>query len=1025
MERTDFNQKFQAEKARLNPEQRLAVETTEGPVMVLAGPGTGKTQVLAFRIAEILYKTDSAPRNILALTFTESGVVAMRERLASLIGITAYGVGIYTFHSFANRIINDAGAEFYKSHALDPIDDITQLKLVMQLIDEINHPLLRPVRAPYFYVKPVISAIKSLKNEDVTPSRLKELCDGEITALMNSSESVSKTGKNKGELKQSVRDTVEKLERTKIVAAVFARYQEELTTRGLYDYEDMILFVVKSFHDNPDLLAKYQEQFQYILVDEYQDTNSAQNTLVRLLGNYFENPNIFVVGDDKQSIYRFQGASMTNLLNFKEWYKDSQLISLRENYRSGQIILDNAHALINQNQEQLAKVLPDIETDLRGQEPESEVIFTTYTTDDKEVIGVLSKIKKLLEAEVPASEIAIIYRENSEAAAFADLLTRQGIAFHLEAGSDVLQDDDVRQLLNLLELADDPHNEFALFRFLYASYSGMQALDLVQLSRWRKENRSTWANLMTLEERPETIPPSPWNNLRACYTKVAAWHHYQANHNLGDTVEHIFADSGLLASILQQSDHLDRLHRMRCFFDEIKATMTSVTFATLNDLFERVHIRKTYHLPLVCAPLVERSDAAIRLMTAHKSKGLEFSYVFMPHCLEAKWGRGKKRDLITFPEGIVSHHHEGEEQELEEDRRLFYVGLTRAKKTVYLSYAELDTANKKQLPCQFIAELTQVSMDPAEETGSAVTLVDFFSPVTHHFKETTSQSYLKDIVTKQALTPTGLNTYLTCPLEYLYKYVYCIPGVREAYQAYGTAVHKALELWGTWSKDGSHPYNLEIILSVFTETLIKEGLTEEEVARYKLLGIDVLTAYYKDHALGWIPPLATEYSFTPHSVLLDGTIPITGKLDKIEPIKGSKAVRVVDYKTGRVRSRNEIEGKTASSDGDYKRQLIFYTVLAEADPFFPYTIAEASLAFVDDQKKFSVETFAITKAEREELKELIRSVYGEITALHFEHTPHKRKFEQDESLCDLLRLSVTPPTRIDLPIVSSSELATT
>ncbi|HEY1074978.1 MAG TPA: UvrD-helicase domain-containing protein, partial [Patescibacteria group bacterium] len=979
-----------------------AVETIDGPVMVLAGPGTGKTQVLAFRIAEILQQTDVHPRNILALTFTESGVVAMRERLVSLIGVTAYGVGIYTFHSFANRVINDAGAEFYKSHSLDPIDDITQLKLIIRLIDEVNNERLRPIRAPYFYVKPIIHSIKSLKNEGVSPDRLRTLCREEITTLETSDESISKSGKNKGGLKQSVKDKIERLERSAALADIYERYEAEITERGLYDYEDMILFVIKSFQENPSLKAQYQEQFQYILVDEYQDTNNAQNTLVRSLCDYFESPNLFVVGDDKQSIYRFQGASMANLLNFLEWYPDATLISLRQNYRSGQPILDNAHTLISSNTEQLTKVIPSIHSELTAQFSEAKVIFTPYTTADKEALGVVQGIKALLAQGVKASEISVIYRENSEAASFTDLLARQGIPFHLEAGNNVLKDPDVRQLLNILELTHNPDNEMALFRLLHAPYSGIETRDLITLGRWRKQQRTTWTKLLA-GDCPETdVPINDWSCFQTLKHKVEAWHRYSLQHNLGDTVEHVFLDSGFLAHVMQQHDHMDRLHRVRCFFDEIKSIMTSVNFATLDDLFERLEIRQTYNLALIPSPLSERSDDAIRLMTSHKSKGLEFEYVFVPHFYDGLWSNGRKSELISLPEGIVPHHQESDEQAIQEERRLFYVALTRAKKAVFLSYSELDAANKKLLPCQFLTELNSVTT-AAPVATNLMPITAFFSPIQTHFVEETSKAYLRDIVTKQSITPTGLNTFLTCPLEYLYKDVYCIPGVREAFQAYGTAIHKALEMWGNWSKTGAHDFGLASILSVFTETLVKEGLTQDEVNRYQRLGEDVLTAYYQEFALGWVPPLATEYSFTPHGVLLDGRIPITGKIDKIEPIKGSKHVRVIDYKTGRVKSRNEIEGNTASSDGDYKRQLVFYAVLAESDPFFPYTIGECALSFIDDQKKFTTEVFEITKQEKDELRELIRNIYAEITSLNFIHTPHKQSFNKGESLCDLLR----------------------
>lgn len=1011
---TELTQKYLTEKAKLNPEQRRAVETTEGPIMVLAGPGTGKTQVLAFRIAEILLQTDSAPRNILALTFTESGVVAMRERLASLIGTTAYGVGIYTFHSFANRIINESGAEFYRSHALEQIDDITQLRLVMELIDHYEGELLKPARAPYFYVKPIISSIKSLKNEGVSPDLLRQLSHEEITALENNPESLSKSGKSKGQLKQAVKDHILRLQKSIDLADIYEKYEAELAERGLYDYEDMILFVLRSLQNNPELKARYQEQFHYILVDEYQDTNSAQNELIRLLGDYFDNPNICVVGDDKQSIYRFQGASMANLLSFRDWYSSVTTISLKENYRSGQIILDNAHALIERNKDQLTHILDDITAELNAQDKAGKVQFISFASPDTEALWFAKEVRRLLDSGVPASEIAVIYRENSQAQLFTDLLTREGIAFTLESGTDVLRDNDVRQLISLLKLTANPLDDNALFHYLHAPYSGVGSATLVAFGQWCKRERLRWGEVLRKEERPEPVSGEEWGNLITLRERINEWYRLAASQSLGEVVEYVLRDSGLLKHIMEQVDHIERLHRVRCFFDDVKRLVATSPYATLSELFDRITVRQTYNINLVSRPFIEENVGAIRLMTAHKSKGLEFEYVFMPDCIDSRWGGAKKSQLITLPAGIVGHHQVSVDQEVEEQRRLFYVALTRAKKQVIISYAEADAEGKKQMVCQFISELPQAEVVTSTLSQKQLAVTAFFSPVSSRFVTEQNQAYLRDIVSKQAITPTGLNTYRTCPMEYLYRNVYCIPGVREPDQGYGTAIHKALEYWGRMSQSNS-VVTLPEILSIFQEALVREALNDRDAARYRRLGEEVLTAYFESHRDTWAPPLAMEYSFSPHNVLLDGAIPITGKLDKIEPISGSKHVRVVDYKTGRVRSRNEIEGNTSSSDRDYKYQLIFYTILAEADPFFPYTIGEAALAFVDDDKRFTVESFTITQEEKEEVREAIRWMHNEMQQLHFEHTPHKKRYGKGESLCDLLRSDLEAPTVEPLP----------
>lgn len=993
-------QSFEDQKAKLNPEQRRAVETIEGPVMVLAGPGTGKTQVLAFRIAEILQQTDVNPRNILALTFTESGVVAMRERLANLIGATAYGVAVYTFHGFANRVINESGAEFYKSRDLEQIDDIRQFKLIARLLDSGEYPELRPARAPYFYVKSVLSTIKNLKSEAVTPDILRERVNDTITSLQDDPKSISASGKSKGELKQTVKNKIEQLTRTLRLADVYEAYQTELDATGRYDYEDMILFVVDKFRENPDLLADYQERFLYVLVDEYQDTNNGQNQLVRLLGQSVESPNIFVVGDDKQSIYRFQGASMANILNFRAWYPESAIVTLKENYRSGQPILDASHQLIVQNAGQLTHVLPELDPKLHAQTDKAVIELVPYSSPDQELLGLAESVRKLLASGVPAAEIAIIYRENREAESVADIFSRQGIGFVLESGDDVLRDRDVQQLINILRVAENPDDDQSLFRYLHAPFSGIPTGDLLVLSRWFRTSEGKLYEAVCKSEAPEGLDLT-WQAFEDVCSKIQDWYRYSRHHNIADTVEYILASSGLLPWIMLQPDHLERLHRLRAFFEDVKRLSADEAESGLNDLFERINIRQTYRLPLIAQPVIETGDGAIRLMTAHKSKGLEFAHVFIPNFLDGHWSNTKSKKIISLPDGLVSYHQVTEEEDLEEERRLFYVALTRAKSHISISFSEYDSENKKQVVSQFLHEIGEVvKVTPPKLT---VMTDSFFSPVEQNFKESKSREQLLSIVQDQPLSPTSLNTFLQCPMEYLYKHVYKIPGVREADQAYGVAIHRALEEWGKWSKAGD-TYHKADVLRIFHTSLNEQGLLKSERQRFNDLGDKVLNAYYDQFCASWVAPMAVEYSFGPHKVLLDGKTPITGKLDKIEPIAGSRNVRIVDYKTGRVRSRNDIEGLTASSDGDYKRQLIFYAILAESDPFFPYKIGEVCLVFVDDDCKFTSETFIITPEEKKEVKALMHSIYDEIIQLHFDHTPHKKRFGQGESLCDLLRV---------------------
>jgi ATP-dependent DNA helicase UvrD/PcrA len=355
--------KFNEEYNQLNEKQRLAVDTIEGPVMVIAGPGTGKTQILASRIGKILLETDASPGNILCLTYTEAGVVAMRKRLLHFIGPDAYKVNLFTFHAFCNEVIQDNLSLFEKT-SLDPISELEKIELFKKLIDSFpkNHLLKRYRGDVYFEIHNLDRLFSTMKKEGWSPSFINQKIDEYLADLPNRDEFIYKRRYkdfNAGDLKRDkIAEEKEKMEKLRAAVNEFDPFQQLMRRHDRYDFDDMINWVIKAFEENKNLLADYQERFLYILVDEYQDTSGTQNKIVELLINYWERPNVFVVGDDDQSIYRFQGANVENMLAFTETYKDDLLkVALVNNYRSVQPILDTSKTLIDRNNERLINKL--------------------------------------------------------------------------------------------------------------------------------------------------------------------------------------------------------------------------------------------------------------------------------------------------------------------------------------------------------------------------------------------------------------------------------------------------------------------------------------------------------------------------------------------------------------------------------------------------------------------------------------------------------------------------------------------
>lgn len=1019
---------FDALYPKLNLEQKLAVDTIEGPVMVIAGPGTGKTQILTLRIANILRQSQMNPHNILALAFTENAATNMRERLVAMIGQAGYGVHINTFHGLANAIIAESGINFYRTNRLLQIDEVTRYELVIQAINGRNNPRLRPPGQSEKFVNEVARYISDLKREEVSPERLRALVKGEIKQIK------ADKGHYRGEnLMVKWASEIERYQRTLALADVYEDYQERLAKEGWYDYDDMILFVIKAFQSDQNLKLRYQEQFQYILIDEYQDTNNSQNQLLQLLTDFHEAPNLFVVGDDKQSIYRFQGASVANLYQFLHLYPTAKVINLKTNYRSGQRLLDAADTLISHNQNQL-KQLPSLSsliTALKAyRESESEITIERYPTPDAELLGIGEQVKELLQKGTPAAEIAILYRQNSDAEPFIDLFGRLGIPFIEERNDQILAMPEVKRLRTLLEVAHNPRsnqNEQALFFFLHMDLNNIETGDLLKLALGRRghpssaltekgtpsstfsasygglSNASTKkTNLYSLltKENLTKLEISKPERILALKRKIDRWYKKQFNASLGETIEYILNDSGLLASIMVKEDHVKRLEYLRAFFTSVKETAKFSRYPTLETFLEKLAIMERYNLSMANG-VAESQVQAVRLLTAHRAKGLEFDTVFITGAHEKGWNKQKRRESIPLPAGIVSEAIRPVEEE--EERRLFFVAMTRARKKLIITHTKSDGSGKELNPSSFIIEIGSQCQSIARLPQS-LNATAFFAPLITKVRKETQKTLLDEQLHSYALAPTSLNTYLQCPQLFLYQNIYQIPAVRTGSQAYGEAIHRALEYLGRSLRENGKIPERESILAVFQNFLASQGLTQNDEQLYRSRGESVLQAYLETEAPTWLKPLDLEYNFRPHQVRLDGTIPITGKLDKIEPIPGSRLVRVVDYKTGSIRSRNAILGQTAAADSDYWRQLQFYYVLAESDPNFPYQIGEVALVFLDNKAMFRTEVFTIEKRDREEMKQLIREVRHRILKQDFIHTPHKKKgYDEDgPNLCNRL-----------------------
>ena len=965
---------FKAAYGALNAAQKEAVDTIEGPVMVIAGPGTGKTQILTLRIANILLETDSKPGNILALTFTESGARAMRERLVSLIGEAAYDVAIYTFHGFADSLIQKYPDAYPTVIGGRPASDIERVQIIERILTDTSFKALRPSGDPAFYVQPILRAIQTLKQEYVSPDSLSTSITLQAETLAGIEQYHAK-GAHKGKERGEYKDALKHLERNRELLAAYRLYESALRADKLYDFDDMIRNTVEALSRDEDMLRDLQEQFHYVLADEHQDVNGSQNKILELLVNFHDKPNLFVVGDEKQAIYRFQGASLDNFLYFESVFGETKTIPLTDNYRSGSAILDCAHDLIKTDD----VVLSPLRVPLKATAvKESTVEQCTFSHEAIEDSFVVDAIKQAIAAGTTPDEIAVILRTNREVEHFAALLRKQGIVAQPSADSDILEHPVTQAALKLLRAVTAPAEEAHLVSLLHEPYFNIAVGDLATVLR--TFNRSLPLSVLLREEQllkdSGVQDAAPIVAMTRLLDSVRARSLTMAPHRL---LEALLTESGLVTHVLAE-DPFEGARVVRRLYDEVEGMVRRGEVTGLSDVMRRFALHSEYGIALT-APFIPSGHKAVQVMTAHKSKGLEFSLVYVPHMTDRTWGNKKSRDIFKLP---IVKHEVGEFDVAEDDeRRLLYVAMTRAKTRLVLTEAALNIDGKEQTTSRFLSGLDSA----LASTGNAETFAEQFSPV-QDLKTLTPLPITTEIILEtlgtRGFSPTALNNYLKSPWEYFYRNVLQVPQIKTPSLQLGSAVHAVLDTLVRHHAKDSLATNLARIPDLLKQGLSKEALTDEEFVRLHEKGLDMLTAYVPHLFETNVVDSRTEMKI--EATLETGiesypVLKLNGNLDRVD-FKDGQIVRVVDYKTGKPKTRGQIEGITADSEGDYKRQLTFYALLLSLQEDREKHCCTGVLSFVepDTHGQIKEEIFTIADDEIAALKaELIR-VTKEIVA---------------------------------------------
>ncbi|EKD23806.1 MAG: hypothetical protein ACD_81C00180G0008 [uncultured bacterium] len=968
------NEAFKNAYAKLNPQQKTAVDTIEGPVMVIAGPGTGKTQILTLRIANILRTTDMEPSSVLALTFTESGVASMRRRLMDLIGGPAYSVAINTFHGFCNDVIKDYPEEFPRIIGSENITDVDQIRILEDAIETIPLAELRPFGDTLHYLGAILMAINELKREGVSADRFTQEVDKERERFEHIEDLYHDKGAHKGKMKGHYQKLDKSIRKNAELALVYAYYQKRLTDDKKYDYSDMIMEVLEVLTTNKNLLLMLQEQYQYILVDEHQDTNNAQNKIIELLCNFHPNPNLFVVGDEKQAIYRFQGASLENFLYFKNLYPEAVLIVLEENYRSTQTILDSAHNVIPGKKELKANVA------------HTEAPIRIFNCADEQVERYLiaKDIANHIAAGVAADEIAVLYRNNRDMDPIADMLQKMQIPFTVSSDQDILEDEDIRKLLMLLRAVNEFGSQESFIEAMHVDFLGIDPLDLYKVMDYANRSKVSVyevARSLDVLQTPDLKLEKP-QIINAWYGKIAQWSVVSRNKGLAELFEIVMRESGFLGHILASENPVEKIEVVGGLFEEIKKLIEAHREYGLADFFAYIETLKTHNIRIKKS-IAGHGSGKVRLMTAHKSKGLEFEYVYIINAFDGHWGNKRKKTGFELPKRLFSlagSDFTEEEDENADERRLFYVALTRAKKEIVITYAAINSNGRAQLPSQFIGELredllTQADAAPYEaELGAQKELL--FAPRMLSGVDIKDKEYIRELFLRNGFSVTALNNYLECPWKYFYTNLLRIPKAPSKHQMYGIAIHSALKDFFDTIKE--REVDKQFLLDKFTYYLTRQPLVKSEYEESLAKGLKALGGYYDTYKGAWRINALTEFAV--NGIMLTPEIRLTGKIDKIEFIGAGNEVNVVDYKTGKPKSRNDIEGNTQASEGNIKRQLIFYKLLLDRHEDGKYRMLSGDIDFIEPNERgvYRKEMFEIVPEELTALEEEIKRVGQEI-----------------------------------------------
>lgn len=1012
-----------------NEKQQECIDNINSKYLVLAGPGTGKTFTIIERIKNMLSK-GIEPEKILCLTFTDAAANEMKKRIEDELNIISCGVQIYTYHSFCCSIIDEFPDEFEIPANYKVIPDAVSKAFIKECIDEIEPKYFRTDKNdPYFYINTIRNRISTIKQNRLTKEQylknIDENPDWEFAAneLKKKIEEKIQQGKTNYKTDAGHLETLEKkINQAKELWDFYEKYQDKMIKARYLDFNDMINLVLDKFEKNEGFLSRVANKFEYIMVDEYQDTNKSQNEIVFALSHALETANIFVVGDNDQIIYRFQGAKLETISNFLMEFPDTQVICLTENMRSTQEILDAARAVILQDPLNLEKdnrfVKYNISKELVAKNQDvlansKPVRFYRYADIMQEYTEITNEIENLINSDMcptdkksgekKYSEIAILTRSNMEAESFAELFKQRNIPYELKDGKNIFKIPAVNILFFYIQFLINPAmHSFRIFQLLTAQPFRIDPKDYTELFK-EVSTEKTFIDVLRRGEWDKYQEPEKLKNFLKTYDYLTE---YKSKENIKNTILEIGSKTGIFDYYLNTDiNRTESIAGLKCFIDEASGFSDVYGTSFLEEFYTYIKalLEDEETLNTEKAPV---NMNAVQICTYHSSKGREFEYVYMPTLISDKWESNTKSMKPDIPLDKSEYKDSDELKNIikpSDLTKLMYVAMTRAKHTLRLSYPEQINSKVKK-PTKYLADIQD--MFEREDEPFEYNEITYWNQAANLLIKK-EYDYRKDIaelitskISNRAFSPSSINIYLACPRQYLYTEIldYKTRDGNPNASSYGRAVHKACEEVIKFLRDNKITPEKSQFIKWFKDELSKQPMQSYQHREiFEGRGEQALDKYYAQICNTTPTSLfETEYRL---EYELENGIKFKGFIDRLDK-NSDGTYTIYDYKTGNNKNRDIGPEKDHE---DYYNQMALYKYFFERKTGKKVSLTK--FIYPEDYEKTN-NGIEYTESEINEVVEKFIQAVNDIKSLKFEPSYKERacKYCNCKDYCGMNKL---------------------